>query len=55
MHCVKSLPALTKTWSILDGITLGATHGVESHDPAVVKSDHVMEKEVCVAVGWVLV
>ena len=41
--------------SILDRITLGATHRVESHDPTVVEGDHGIEKEVCVAAGWVLV
>ena len=41
--------------SILDGVTLGATHRVESHDPTVVKGDHGVEKEVHVVTGWVLV
>ena len=41
--------------SILDGIALGASHRVESHDPAIVEGDHGMEKEVCVAAGWVSV
>ena len=41
--------------SILDGITLGATHRVESHDPTAVEGDHGMEKEVHVATGCILV
>ena len=41
--------------SILDGVTLGATHRAESHDPAVVEGDHDVEKEVHVTAGWVLV
>ena len=40
---------------VLDGITLGATQRVECHDPTVVEGDYGMEKEVCVATGWVLV
>ena len=42
-------------WSILDGITLGATQRVEGDDPAIVDGDHNIEKEVCVATGQVLV
>ena len=41
--------------SILDGVALGATHKAEGYDPAVVEGDHGVEKEVCVAAGWVLV
>ena len=41
--------------SILDGITLGATHRMESHDPTIVEDDHGVEKEVHVATGQVLV
>ena len=41
--------------SILDGVTLGATQRAEGDDPAVVEGDHDIEKEVCVAAGWVLV
>ena len=41
--------------SILDGVSLGATHRTEGHDPAVVTGDYCLEKEVCVAAGWVLV
>ena len=32
--------------SILDGVTIGATHRAEGYDPAVVKGDHDVEKEV---------
>ena len=41
--------------SILDGLTLGATHKAEGYDPAVVEGDCGMEKEVCVTAGQVLV
>ena len=41
--------------SILDGVTLGATQRAEGDDPAMVEGDHEIEKEVCVATGWVLV
>ena len=40
---------------VLDGVTLGAVQGVEGDDPAVVDSDHNIEKEVHVAAGQVLV
>ena len=41
--------------SILDGITLGAAHWVEIHDPTIVEGDYNLEQEVCVAVGCVFV
>ena len=41
--------------SILNGVTLGAAHRVESYDPAVIEGDHGMEKEVHVTAGQVLV
>ena len=37
--------------SILDGVTLGATHKVEGSDPAIVKGDNGLEKEVHVTAG----
>ena len=37
--------------SILDGVTLSTAHRVQGHDPAVVKGDHNIEREVCVATG----
>ena len=40
-------------WSILDGVSLGATHQAEGYDLAVVEGDYSLEKEVCVATGWV--
>ena len=40
--------------SILDGVTLSATQRAEGDDPAVVKGDHDIEKEVHVATGQVL-
>ena len=41
--------------SVLDGVTLGATHRAKIYDPAVVEGDHNIEKEVCVTAGQVLV
>ena len=41
--------------SVLDGVTLGATCKAEGYDPAVVEGDCDVEKEVCVAIGQVLV
>ena len=41
--------------SILDGITLGAVHQVEVHDPAIAEGDHDLEHEVCVAAGHISV
>ena len=41
--------------SILDGVTLGATLKAEGCDPAMVDSDHDIEKEVYVTAGQVLV
>ena len=41
--------------SILDGVSLGATHRVEGYDPAVVEGNYSLEKEVCVTAGQVLV
>ena len=41
--------------SILNGITLGAAHWAEVHDPTVVEGDHDLEQEVCVAAVCVLV
>ena len=41
--------------SILDEVTLGAAHRAKGCDPAVVEGDHNIEKQVCVAAGWVLV
>ena len=40
---------------IHDGVSLGAAHRVEGHDPAVVEGDYSLEKEVCVTAGQVLV
>ena len=39
--------------SIFNGITLGAAHRAEVHDPAVVEGDHDLEQEVCVAAGCI--
>ena len=41
--------------SILDGVTLGATHRAKGYDPAMVEGDSGLEKEVHVATGQVLV
>ena len=40
---------------ILDGITLGAAHWAEVHDPTVAEGDHDLEQEICVTVGCVSV
>ena len=47
--------SLEAMWSILDGVSLGATHRAEDYDPAVVEGDQGLEKEVYAAAGWVLV
>ena len=41
--------------SVLDGVTLGATHRAEGYDPAVVECDCGVEKEVHVATEQELV
>ena len=41
--------------AILDGATMGASQRAEGEDPAIIKGDQQMEKEVWVATGWVLV
>ena len=46
---------LEAVWSVLDGVTLGATQRAEGCDPAMVEGDHNIEMEVCVATGQVLV
>ena len=46
-------PAMVR--SILDGVTLGAVHQAEVHDPTVVEGDHSLEQEVCVIAGHALV
>ena len=43
--------SLEAVWSILDGVTLGATLRPEGCHPAMVEGDHTIEKEVCVAAG----
>ena len=40
---------------ILDGVTLGAAHWAEVHDPTIIEGDHDLEQEVCVAAGCMLV
>ena len=47
--------SLEAVWSVLDGVTLGATLRAEGCDPAMVEGDHNIEKEVHVATGQVLV
>ena len=42
-------------WSILDGVALGTPHMAEGYDAALVEGDHAMEKEIHVAIGWMLV
>ena len=41
--------------SVLDGVTLGTAHRAKGCDPTVVESNHNIEKEVCIAAGWVSV
>ena len=40
---------------VLDGVTLGAALRAKACDPAMVESDHNIEKEVCVGTSQVLV
>ena len=40
---------------ILNGVTLGAAHQVEFHNPTIIEGDHDLEQEVCVAAGCMLV
>ena len=37
--------------SILDRVTLGASHHTEGCDPAMIEGDKGLEKEVCVTAG----
>ena len=39
----------------LDRVAIGAVYGVETHDPAVVESDHHLEQEVCFRTGCTLI
>ena len=55
LSCITTHLNLEAMQSILDGITVGATHRAESCGPAVVEGDYNIEKEVCVAAGWGLV
>ena len=41
--------------SVPNAVSIGSTHRAEGHDPAVVKGDNSLEREICVATGWVLV
>ena len=41
--------------SILNRVAIGAVHRVETHDSAMVESDHHLEQEVCVAAGCTLI
>ena len=47
--------SLEAVQSVLDGVSLGAGHRAEVHDPTVVEGNYDLKKEVCVAAGWVLV
>ena len=40
--------------AVLDGATMGASQRAEGEDPAIIKGDQQMEKEVQVTTGWVL-
>ena len=37
--------------SVLDKVAIRAVHRAETHDPAMVESDHCLEQEVCVTAG----
>ena len=41
--------------SILDGVSLGATHRAEGYDPAIVEGNYGLEKEVHVTAGHVFI
>ena len=41
--------------SILNRVALGSVHQAKVHDPAIVKGDHHLEQELCVAAGHTLV
>ena len=41
--------------SVLSGVTLGAALWAEVHDPTIVKGDHGLKQEVCVAIACTLV
>ena len=41
--------------SILNGVALRAAHQAEEYDTAIVKGDHCLQQEVCVAAGHALV
>ena len=55
LSCITTHLSPEAMQSVLDGVTLGATHRAKGCDPAVVEGDHNIEKEVHVAAGWVLV
>ena len=39
--------SLEAVQSILDGVSLGATHRAEGYDPVVVEGDHGLERGTC--------
>ena len=47
--------SLEAIWSVLDGVSLGATHRAEGYDPAVVEGDYSLGKEEHVATWWVFI
>ena len=47
--------SLEAVQSILDGVSLGATHRAEGYDPAVVEGNCSLQREVWVVAGQVLV
>ena len=40
---------------ILNGVMLGAAHWAKVHDPVIIEGDHVLEQEVHVTTGCMLV
>ena len=53
LSCITACLSPEAMQSVLDGVTLGATHRAEGCGPEV--ADHNIEKEVGVTAGWVLV
>ena len=51
LSCITTCLSPEAMQSILDGVTLGATHRAKGCSPAVVEGDHIIEKEVHVTAG----
>ena len=55
LSCITTHLSPEAVQSILDGVTLGTAHRAKGCNPIVVESNHNIEKEVCIAAGWVSV